>query len=148
MAIRAKAIRDLIRVYTPEYKKEPRDCDKASGNPIMIAKCQYKPHNHQANSNDDSKNSIKEATKDVTLAAGATQEVTFEVTKTTAATYQVDVNGLISSFAVAAQEQAMETTEPVTPTSTINWLFIGIIIAIVVIGGAVYGVLKARHRAP
>jgi uncharacterized membrane protein len=49
-----------------------------------------------------------EATKDVTLAGGATASVTFRITKNVAGTYGVEVDGLTGSF------QVTEPTEPPT----------------------------------
>lgn len=53
---------------------------------------------------------ITEATRDVTLAGGATQAVSFTVTKNVAQTYNVSVDGLVGSF----------TVKPFTGTVTFN----------------------------
>jgi hypothetical protein len=46
-------------------------------------------------------NDIKEAEKEITLVAGASEKASFTVTKSAAATYKIDVNGMAGSFTVA-----------------------------------------------
>jgi len=70
------------------------------------------------------------ATKDVTLAGGATQKVTFITSKDAAGTYTVNVDGLSDTFVVK---------------SVFNWWLIGGIIAGVIIIGVII-VLVARRR--
>ena len=45
-------------------------------------------------------NGVEEKTEEVSLDPGESQEVTFEITESEVGTYQVDVNGLKSSFVV------------------------------------------------
>ena len=74
------------------------------------------------------------ATKDVTLAGGASQKVTFTTAKDMAGTYTVNVDGLSGTFAVKP---------PITP---INWWLIGgIIAACVIIGVIVWQVVRLRR---
>jgi len=75
------------------------------------------------------------ATKDVTLAGGASQKVTFTAAKDKAGTYTVNVDGLSGTFAVKP---------PITP---INWWLIGGIIAACVIIGVVVWQVVIRRRA-
>jgi len=61
---------------------------------------------------------VVEETKDITLAGGASQKVTFTTAKGLAGTYTVNINGLSGTFTV---------------TTVINWWLIGGIIATVII---------------
>ena len=85
-------------------------------------------------------NNAVEETKEVTLAAGANQKVTFTVTGKAAGTYAVDVSGLTGSFTVT--EEAV-----VPPVHKTNWLLIIlIVVALAVIAGLVGYILWRRHR--
>ena len=106
-------------------------------------------------------NGNKEATQEIAVAAGGVESVSFKVNKQEAETYTLDVNGLTGSFKVVASAPAPEPTPVTTPTptseittplpssttpapwtpeplppeseSTINWLLIGVVTAVVVI---------------
>jgi len=52
------------------------------------------------------------ATKEVTVSAGFSKEVTFTISKDIAGTYSVDVNGLTDSFTVKEEEEAVIPTPP------------------------------------
>jgi len=82
---------------------------------------------------------VVEKSKGITLDAGAGAPVTFNVSKDTAGTYSVDVNGLTGSFTVK------EVAAPVKP---INWPLIGGIIAAVVVIGVGLGVFFWMRRKP
>jgi len=89
-------------------------------------------------------NDLVEATKEVTVRAGLSKEVTFSVTKEEAGTYTVAVDGLSGSFTV------VPVVVPPAPPG-INWPLIGGIIGVVppappginwpLIGGIIGGVI-------
>jgi len=81
-------------------------------------------------------NKVVVATKDVTLAGGASQKVTFTTVKDVAGSYAVDVDGLVGTFVVRA-----------VPPPPINWWLIGGIIAAVIVIGVVIWQLVIRRRA-
>ncbi len=78
-------------------------------------------------------------TKQVPLAGGASENVSFTVTKDTAGTYSVAVDGLSGNFTVSAAEEAP------TPGAT-NWALIGGIIGGVIVVAAVVAVILLRRR--
>lgn len=82
------------------------------------------------------------ATDEVTLAGGASQEVTFTTAKDAAGTYTVDVNGLAGEFVVREAP-----APPPPPAPPVNWGLIGGIIAAVVVIGIVLWLVLARRRA-
>jgi len=93
-----------------------------------------------------------EATKNVTLNAGASEEVTFTTAKDVAGSYSVDVNGLSGSFTVKEKPAPPPTPTPTpsptpvptpTPTPGVNWPLIwGIIGGVVVVGVIIFLVVK------
>ncbi len=98
-------------------------------------------------------NGVKEATKSVTLSPGTSLPVKFTVSKSTTDTYKVDVNGVTASFVVEKPAPTPTTAPVLTPTPAsqaapqqFNWLIVGIIVGLVVLGGAIYGVLRMRRR--
>jgi hypothetical protein len=83
------------------------------------------------------------ATKDVTLAGGTSQTVTFTTAKDVAGTYSVNVNGMSGTFTV--KRAPAPTAVPAKPA---NWWLIGCIIAaLVVIGLNAYVVARKRIKA-
>jgi hypothetical protein len=83
-------------------------------------------------------NGVVEATKDITLNAGASGEVAFTTAKDVAGSYSVEVDGLSSSFAVKEKPALPEEIPPeeAPPVKApINWPLIGGIIAAVVVVG-------------
>ena len=70
---------------------------------------------------------VVEATEDVTLAGGATETVTFSVSRDIGGTYNVEVDGLTGIFVVAAQP-APPSMVPLTVTVTGIALLAGILI--------------------
>ena len=70
-------------------------------------------------------NGVVEATKKVTIFAGDSKLVSFDIVKDTAGTYSLGVNGLTGAFEVK------QPVEP-TPAKPISWWLIGGIIAAVV----------------
>jgi hypothetical protein len=80
-------------------------------------------------------NSVVETTKEITLAAGASEKVVFSTNKESPGTYKVDINGATGSFEV----KASSTSAPATPhaeekpdTQPVNWAIIVVIIVLVV----------------
>ncbi len=105
-------------------------------------------------------NGVEEAHKTLTIAAGKSQSVSFEVAEEEAGSYNITVDGLSGSFTVAAPAPP-PTTPPLnqaptptpTPTSTptpeskgINWSLIGGITGGVIVVGLIT-LLLVRRRA-
>ena len=88
-----------------------------------------------------------EESRDLTLNAGASEEVTFTTTKNMAGTYSVKVGGLSGSFIVEEQpeEPAPPPDVPVEPT--INWPIIWGTMAGVLVVGVIILWLAIRRRA-
>ena len=85
---------------------------------------------------------VEVATEDITLSAGASETVTFTISKDTDGTYTVDVDGLAGTFVV--KPAPLPLPEPT------NWLLIGGIIGaciIVILMGVVVFLLVSRRRA-
>jgi hypothetical protein len=94
-------------------------------------------------------NGVVEATKEVTLNAGASGEVIFTTAKDVAGTYSVEVDGLKGSFAVREKPAPPPTVPPpeeVPPVKApINWPLIGGIIGgVVVVGLGVFFWMRRR----
>jgi hypothetical protein len=86
-------------------------------------------------------NGEEEKTKEVTLGAGASEEVTFATAKDVAGSYSVDVNGLSGSFIVKEN-----SAPPPEDESLINWpVFGGVTAGIVIVGLIIF--LMVRRRA-
>ena len=95
------------------------------------------------------------ATKEVTVSAGLSKEVTFTISKDIAGTYSVDVNGLTDSFTVKEEETAVISTPPTPsseeetsqppPTKKVNWPVLGGVIGgVVVIGLLTFFLIRRR----
>jgi hypothetical protein len=80
-------------------------------------------------------NGAKEAEKSITLAAGKSQSVSFSVTRAEAGSYNVTVAGLSGSFSVVAPVPLGGPAPEAKPP--INWMWIGIIAAVVVVVGLI-----------
>ncbi|MBA7704762.1 hypothetical protein ES703_113580 [subsurface metagenome] len=93
-------------------------------------------------------NGVVEATKEVTVHAGFSKEVTFTTLKDVAGTYSVDVDGLTGSFTV---KEKPVPTPPVAPTVPpppgINWAILGPIIAVAVFLAIFLPLRQRRRRA-
>jgi len=109
-------------------------------------------------------NGVKESEKNVTIAAGSSQNVNFSVTKVDAGSYSVVVDRLTGSFTVAVpaeeeeavpaeEEEAVPAEEeeavpevPVTPTHVAwwVWLIVGIVAAAVI--GVIVWQVGLRRR--
>ncbi len=87
-------------------------------------------------------NGVNVETKSVAVAGGASQTVTFTLTRDAAGTYAVDVNGLTGTFVV--KPGAVEPVVP--PTKGVNlWLIIGIIVLVIAV--ALGGLWFVRRRS-
>jgi hypothetical protein len=111
-------------------------------------------------------NGVVEATQDITLNAGASEEVNFTVVKAVAGNYTVEINGFSSTF-VVREEAPLEPTPPELPEPTppelpeptppelpeptplaepANWPLIwGIIFGVVAVGATIFLVLRKRR---
>jgi len=69
-------------------------------------------------------NGVKEETKELTFAAGATDKVSFTVKKSAAGTYAIDVNGLTGTFNVS--EEAEPLVQPVDYAAVVRWTLVGV----------------------
>ena len=94
-------------------------------------------------------NDVAEAEKDVTVAAGASEKVTFTRAKDEAGSYSVVVDELSGSFtvAVAPPPEVAPPSEVAPPEveALINWPLIGGIIAAVIVVGSVTFILVRRR---
>ncbi len=86
-------------------------------------------------------NGEQEASKNITVAAGSSQTVTFTTTRQAIGDYTVEVNGLSGTFAVA--EAALPGGTAPSPSEA-NWPLIGGIIGGVVIIGILIVLFKRR----
>jgi hypothetical protein len=77
-------------------------------------------------------------TKEVTVSANSSETVSFTVTRDTAGTYSVEIDGLSGSFTVLAEE---------APLGGMNWALIGGIIGGVIVVAAIVALLFRRRRA-
>ena len=96
------------------------------------------------------------ATKEITISAGLSEEVTFTISKDIAGTYSVDVNGLTDSFTVKGKEAVVITPPPSTPPSAeetnlpppakeINWPVLwGVIGGVAVIGLLIFFLVRRK----
>ena len=105
------------------------------------------------------------ATKEVTVSAGFSKEVTFTISKDIAGIYSVDVNGLTDSFTVKEEETAVISTPPTSPpaedtsspppaeetsqpppTKEINWPVVyGVVVALVAMGSLLFFLARRSH---
>jgi hypothetical protein len=101
-------------------------------------------------------NNVEEARKVITLGPSGMQVLGFEVKRTTAGTYAVDINGkLAGTFNVQSEASPVPqpTPAPAAPAAPapvqpvpFNWLIIGAIVLIVVIGLVTGLLLVKRSR--
>ncbi|MBA7560335.1 hypothetical protein ES708_01960 [subsurface metagenome] len=92
---------------------------------------------------------VLEATKEVTISAGASEEVTFTTSRDVAGSYSVDVNGLTGSFTVK-EEPALPPAPPeeAPPVKPFPWPLIGGIAAgVVIVGLLIFFLVRRRARA-
>jgi len=93
---------------------------------------------------------VAEATEEITLDAGASQEITFTTFKDVAGSYLIDVNGLSGTFVVKEKPAAPPPppSPPLSPPAEpINWGLLGSILAGCVIIFIAILLVAARHRA-
>ncbi len=88
-------------------------------------------------------------TKDITVAAGASQKVTFTTAKDVAGTYAVSINALSGTFMVKAAPPPVPPPPPPVPPppKSINFWLIGGIVAACITIGVVITLLVIRRRA-
>ena len=94
-------------------------------------------------------NGVVEVTKEVTVNAGLSKEVTSTTTRDIAGTYLVDVNGLTGSFTVK-EKPVIPVIPPVIPPvvpKPLNWPLIGGIIGVIAVGLLVYFLVIRRRIA-
>jgi len=97
-------------------------------------------------------------TKEVTVSAGLSKEVTFTTSKDIAGTYSVDVNGLTDSFVVREAaatpepelEPALTLTPPAAhtppPAKPVNWPVVyGVVAALVAMGSLLFFLARRSH---
>jgi hypothetical protein len=92
-------------------------------------------------------NGVVEATKEVTVGAGASETVTFTTSRDVAGSYSVDVNGLTGSFTVKEKAAPPPPPPPAPPEvkPPINWPVVwGTIAAVVVVGLLIFLVIRRR----
>ena len=95
-------------------------------------------------------NGVVEATREVTINAGFSKEVTFSTTRDIAGTYLVEVDGLTGSFTVKEKSVIPVIPPEIPPVvpKPINWPLIGGIIGgIIAVGLLVYFLVVRRGRA-
>ncbi len=79
-------------------------------------------------------------TKEVTLAGGEGQLVTFTIAKGTAGSYMVAVDGLSGSFVVKEEPSSLPSPSP------IDWsILIGVIAAVVIVGLLIFALAQRGH---
>ena len=101
---------------------------------------------------------VVEASEEVSINAGASQQVIFTLSKDVAKTYSVDVNGLSGTFVVEEEAPAPPappappalsppaTPSPTTSTTAINWPVLWWVIGVAIAVGAATFV-QARRKA-
>ncbi len=90
-------------------------------------------------------NGVVRQTKEVTLAGGASETVTFSVVEDEAGTYLVDVDGLTGSFTVSEAVVAPLAPPTAVPPLKTNWAMVGPIIGVVVFL-AIFLPIRLRRR--
>ena len=98
-------------------------------------------------------NGVAEETKEITLAGGASETVTFTTARDKAGIYSVDVDGLTDSFTVKEEEEAAPATAP-PPTAPpeakpeMNWPVLGGIIGgVIVVGLLIFFLIRRKMKA-
>jgi hypothetical protein len=89
-----------------------------------------------------------EETKEITLSAGASGEVTFTTTKDVAGIYSVEVDGLSGSFTVEEKPglPAPPPEEELPAKPGVNWPIIwGVMAGVIIIGGIIFWVVMRRR---
>ena len=93
-------------------------------------------------------NGMVEETREITLDANASEELSFTTVKDVAGTYSVEVGGLSTSFTVAEEPEEPPPPPPDVPAEpTINWPIIWGTMAGVLVVGVIILWLAIRRRA-
>lgn len=87
-----------------------------------------------------------EASKEVTVNAGASQKVTFTTSKGLPGTYSVDINGLTGTFVVKEEAPPAPPPKPAPPVEPVKWPALWAAIGGVILMGLMI-LLVARRRA-
>jgi hypothetical protein len=97
---------------------------------------------------------VVEASKEITVNAGASQKVTFTTVKNLAGTYAVDINGLSSTFVVKEEAPPPSTPpelpaptppEPTPPAKPVNWPVLGGVIGgVIMVGLMIFSLVRRR----
>ena len=99
-------------------------------------------------------NGVAEETKEITLAGGASETVTFTTARDKAGIYSVDVDGLTDSFTVKEEEEAAPPSTAPPPTAPpeakpeMNWPVLGGIIGgVIVVGLLIFFLIRRKMKA-
>jgi hypothetical protein len=90
---------------------------------------------------------VVEETKEISLDAGASEEVNFTTVKDVAGTYSVEVGGLSGSFTVTEKPEEPTTPPEIPAEPTINWPIIWGTMAGVLVVGVIILWIAIRRRA-
>jgi hypothetical protein len=93
-------------------------------------------------------NGVVEGTKEITLNAGASGEVTFTTAKDVAGTYSVDVDGLSGSFIVEERPEEPSAPPPITPPEEpgVKWPIIwGVMGGVLIVGVIIFWIFMKRR---
>jgi len=94
-------------------------------------------------------NGVVEGTKEITLIAGASGEVTFTTAKDVAGTYSVEVDGLSGSFIVEEKPEAAPPPPEAPPEERgVNWPVIwGVMGGVLIVGVIIFWITMKKRRA-
>ncbi len=89
-------------------------------------------------------NGTVETTREITLSPVSNQEVEFNVSKSIAGTYQVDVNGLTGSFEVKQPPVTPTETEEKSSSSNNGLIVMGVVAGLALIGLSIFFIVRKR----
>ena len=91
-------------------------------------------------------NGVKEDSKTVSLSAGESKEVRFNISRDKAGIYQIECDGLPGSFEVISPPVPTPPAPTVPVEEPTNWWIWGGVIAAVIVAGLIIGLLMYRRR--